>query len=280
MYPPFREGFTIIEVLLAMVLLSFIMLYAVTTIDDSNKTKDRVTEEDREFLQVEASLERINLDFTQIYSPLYYSFLGSGKGHTPSENFSRESYEKLPVPEILNPDKSTLIFYTAVNRRKLENSKQSNYAWVRYSLRPSSIEDPKKKRTDGDYELIRQYVANTPYIEEHNWDDVKEQLLVRHVKDMEFSFWSRRNKRFVFSLQELENYREELHGLKITLTWIDPNNNEREREYFYRPLWPVFSAEKERKQHLRELAKQKQIDQQKKQDNKKPPNTGQGQVVK
>ena len=251
----FKNGFTLIEVLISMLLLSLIMIYVVGAINDSSKTNEQVLAEDREFLQVEASLERINLDFSQIYSPLYYSFLNKEEKFITSENFPLISKDKIPIPEILQPEKSTLIFYTAVNRRKLENSKQSHYAWVRYSLRESSIQDDELKREGADYELVRQFISSDPYAKEHNWDDVKEQLLIRHVKDMEFSFWSKAKEKFVSNLQEIGTGQRIIRGLKVSLTWIDINNNEWVNERYYRPLWPYFSAENERRQYQQELAR-------------------------
>ena len=264
MYPHSKNGFTLIEVLISMLLLSLIMIYVVNIINQSSNTNDKVIAEDREFLQVEASLERINLDFSQIYSPLYYTFQGNMKGFSISENYPRQSKERIPIPEILNPEKSTLIFKTAVNRRKLENSKQSHYAWVRYSLRKSTLKDNEKKRTGGDYELIRQLTSSNPYIKQHDWNEVKEQLLVRHVKEAEFSFWSNKEKKFLSRLRELGKDRRVLRGMKVNLVWIDANNNEWKNERYFRPLWPEFSAKKEQQQYQRELARQKKLEQQKK----------------
>ena len=60
-----------------------------------------------------------------------------------------------------------------VNRRKVRDIKQSNYVWIKYDLRNSTITDDDKKRTDGDYEIVRYYNANDLYKEDFDWDNSK-----------------------------------------------------------------------------------------------------------
>ena len=67
------EGFTLIEVLIAIVLLAFISLYTYKMIDTNTDTKERVLKEDQLLIQTLTAISRIDVDITQLYSPLYSS---------------------------------------------------------------------------------------------------------------------------------------------------------------------------------------------------------------
>ncbi|MFG1492076.1 prepilin-type N-terminal cleavage/methylation domain-containing protein [Halobacteriovorax sp. ZH4_bin.1] len=67
-----EDGFTLIEVLIAIAILSVLMTAIYTIVDSSVNTNDRVTKEDRERLQLEIGMMRIERDIELINSPLYY----------------------------------------------------------------------------------------------------------------------------------------------------------------------------------------------------------------
>lgn len=67
-----KEGFTLIEVLIAIAILSFLMTAMYQIIDSSATTNDRVTSEDRERLNLEIGLMRVQRDLELIHSPLYF----------------------------------------------------------------------------------------------------------------------------------------------------------------------------------------------------------------
>ena len=267
-------GFTIIEVLIAMVLLSMIMVYSITSIDNNTQITENVISEDRELMSVVASLERINMDIVQIYSPLYYSYEKRSwkegeRAFVPSDYHPSLAKNNIPIPRIHHPDNTSLIFYTAANRRKLENSKESTYAWIRYSLREQKDSNKSKQ---GLYELVRQSISHDPYTGDYDWDEVREQVLIPHVKDLEFFFWDGKTKEFVSSLEETSQDLL-IRGIKIKLTWIDSFNKERIAQRFYRPLWPWFSGQKEEleyeKQQQQQNANKKETGNQKRNNNQK-----------
>jgi prepilin-type N-terminal cleavage/methylation domain-containing protein len=149
---PNNKGFTLIEVLIAITVLAFLMLGVYTIISGSVDTKDRVLSEDRSFVQVMRAFDRVQGDIAQAWSPLYahakYNETAerararsAGQEFKPipfqaSERFPFQSVTKQPVPAIVQDGPSELVFFTAANRRKLQDTKQSRYAWVRHSLRP------------------------------------------------------------------------------------------------------------------------------------------------
>lgn len=246
-----NSGFTLIEILLAITLLSLMMLGVYQIVDDSILTKDRVIAEDREFLQVETAFHRFELDFNQIYSPLYFSSLknpdktkrkkidndNDENAFQASTRFPKITYKGHLVPVIENPDKSTLAFMTTSNRRKVQNSKQANYAWVQYTLRTSESDDVNQ---DAQYELIRYYNPENPYLGDHNWDDVKPSILLKNVQSMEINFWDKKKEAYVSSLNELGN-KSILRGIQVIIDWVDSNNNKQTFERTFRPSWVYFN---------------------------------------
>ena len=65
------EGFTLIEVLVAIAILSFISLGVFQILDNTINTQDSVTKEDKEFIYIQSSLRRLESDFEKFYSPLF-----------------------------------------------------------------------------------------------------------------------------------------------------------------------------------------------------------------
>ncbi len=67
-----RKGFTLIEVLIAIAILSVLMTAIYSIVDNSVNTNDRVSKEDREILELEIGLMRLTRDLELIHSPLYF----------------------------------------------------------------------------------------------------------------------------------------------------------------------------------------------------------------
>ena len=68
------DGFTLIEVLVAIAILSFISLGVFQILDDTINTQDSVTKEDKEFIYIQSGLRRLESDFEKIFSPLFFDF--------------------------------------------------------------------------------------------------------------------------------------------------------------------------------------------------------------
>ena len=197
-----EKGFTLLEILIAITILAFISLAVVNVTENAALTMERTTQTNENNLQIETALGRMDWDFTQIYSPLYFSTVMNlnpnldqngipiQTGGTPNqtnpyimqyqeqlmarfernEHFKAVSKEGVPVPRFFNPEKSILEVFTTSNRRKIENQKQSHFAWVRYSLteqeqtpeEESNSNIPKNLKS-----LVRYFSADDP------WDDKK-----------------------------------------------------------------------------------------------------------
>ena len=175
-----QKGFTLLEVLIAITILSFIMLGVIAVSTSTQNTAERVINEDKENLQIETALSRIDWDFSHIYSPLYFSHkMKPGKldekgkaaaaqikaNYQGNVRFKSLSYDAIPIPTYKNEGKNELIFFTSSNRRKLQNLKQSNYAWVRYSLEADETEDDEGEKIGGN-KLIRQFMPHDSFSSE------------------------------------------------------------------------------------------------------------------
>lgn len=272
--PENHNGFSLIEVIVAITLLSFIMVLVIQTTDSSINTKEKILAEDKDILQAEMAIERMDLDFTQIYSPLYFSApkakrLGRGRNYygqnnsqeektfpfKPSKNFPKETKHGYPVPRIDN-DRGTLSFLTSSNRRKFEDIKQSNYAWVKYSLRNSTLKTEREElnaiKDLAPYELIRTFIAGDIYNRDFDWTKHKSHLLMRYVKKLKFQFWHSKRKKWVDRLRELpQKDAEVLRAVKITIVWVDKDKVENKVTRISRPLWPYYDTKNDSGQQQR-----------------------------
>lgn len=252
-----ESGFTLIEVLIAIMLLAFVSLYTFKMIDNGTDTKDRVLAEDQKTLQGLTAVARIDMDFSQIYSPLY-AYSKSSPTNTQSnvyqdDNVSKGSFDGKAkngalIPQFTSEDKSTLVFFTAANRRKIAETKEGRFAWIRYSLRRSEKTDEDadtKNKSGADYELVRQMISTNLYASNLNWDQARPQVLIGNVKSLEFTFWDDRNKKYVSSVLDLNENRNAIRSIKMELIWVDENNNEQKVSKNYRVLYPYFNTKQD-----------------------------------
>ena len=266
-----NSGFTLIEVLIAITILSLLMATMYTIVNDSTESKDQIISEDRDALQLVTALDRMEQDFAQFYSPLYYSAKyvkssqnqvqqfgepGQDQGeqkpdplaaYVPTERFPAISNSADIIPKLDNETKTEIAFLTTSNRRILEDSKQSRYAWVRYSLRSSTREDTGLKE-GADYELTRAIETENIYNKDFNWDNVKEYPILRDIKSFQFQFWNASTEKFVDKLELVAKDKETPRLIKILMVWINSDNNEVTIERTFRPLSPFFDTEKDQKE--------------------------------
>ncbi len=250
-----QQGFTLIEILIAIVLLSFVMIGVYTVTDNSTTTIERVTKEDSDFSQIEMALARLEQDFSQIYSPLYFA----AKKEAPKEadpyqttstttithkNFPLTTDTGLPIPIIEQPSNQEIIFFSSANRRTIPNAKESSFAWIYYKLEDQS-RDPDDELAEesrkGDYQLVRRIEAHDIYSDDINWEKIRPQVLLEHLKSFTILFWSDKKEDFVESIKSLDNSYL-IRGIKIIIERYDANNQLEVIERIFRPLWPTFDT--------------------------------------
>lgn len=251
-----ENGFTLIEVLIAVTLLSFVMLGIITVSENSLQTKERVTSEDNKLLQIETALDRLEWDISHMYSPLYFSILMAPNSQDPTsieaynnfmnkyqenERFNKVSYESLPIPRN-KIDDTAFSFFTLANRRKFSNQKQSSFAWVQYDL--SAAENDDQKSIQGTSYLVRQFLADDVFSPSPiPWDKVKKQVLLKNVDSLKFNFWDNKTKKWQESLTTIRNGENIIYGIKIILKIKENEEEIKTIERVYRPLFPYFKSE-------------------------------------
>ncbi len=259
-----KNGFSLLEILVAITILALLMLGVYSLIDNSSMTQTRVVQEDDRLLQMETACSRFELDFSHLYTPLFFSVpytpdqgqgpganasntfqpkeLSGLKNFRPSEKFPAISKKGIPIPKIEQEDKDTIIFMTSIHQRKVQDAKQSNYAWVKYSLRTmeQKTDDP-PINTDANQEWIRQYSADNPYSQNFNWDNIPTQVLLENVKQLSMQFYDKKKDKYVDNVKDLSGTLPRL--LHLTVEWAEFNGTLNESQRYIRVNWPEFDTQ-------------------------------------
>jgi len=271
-----QQGFTLLEILIAITLLAFITLGVVNITDNAVMTMERTTEVNKNNLQAETAMSRFEWDFSQLYSPLFFSTQRNLSQLTNStdpnannnsnanlefqtyveqiqlrfqnnEHFSGISKEGLPIPRFFSPEKDVFEFFTSSNRRKMENTKQSHFAWVRYSLANQEADEENEQNPNIPKSLksfVRYFYADDPYANEKldiDGNKIKGAVLLKNVEQLQFQFWDPTKRKWETSLRSIIGGENILRGVKILLTWYDDSGSKRSLERVFRPLWPMVA---------------------------------------
>ena len=252
-----NQGFTLFEVLIAITILTFISYSTYKMVDSNTDTKERVVKEDRQNVQSLTAIGRLDSDISQIYNPLY----SNGK-YVPTANtsdndvyadtnnangaFDGKTKTGALIPQFKSEDKASIIFLTQANRRKIADTKESRFAWVKYSLQNMEPDpDNPEDKTSGLSELVRQTIATDIYNSTQDWSQSKPQVIMERLKTLEFSFWDERTKKYTSSLQELNENKNLIRSIKVNITWVDDDQHEQKIEKTFRTLSPYFNTKQD-----------------------------------
>ncbi len=253
-----QDGLTLIEVIIAMTILAFIMVSVVQITNTSLDRSEIILAEDREILQIESALDRIEWDFSQIYTPLFFSReftidpkrrqeatekfkrLKSNPLYARSGKFSMPSYYGQPIPIFLQEAKQSFEFFTKGHRRKMVDTKESDFAWVKYEFREPEEREEGKEDT---LELVRFYVAKDIYNSQLDIKEAKPFVLAENIIDFEFSFWNEEREKWEPDLRTVKNGDRMIRGFKVKLTWKRAAGGEEVTERVFRSIWPYFEPE-------------------------------------
>lgn len=247
-----HSGLSLLEILIAMTLLAFVMFGVISVTTDSTETKDRIVAEDREYMSVETAFTRMDWDFSHIYSPLFFGqrfvikdneqekYLNLIERLQVNKQFTAIDEDGRPIPLFENPESYTFEFFTASNRRKFEDQRQSNFAWVRYTLIDEDRDDSSiNSEQSGSKALVRYYNANDPYsIDRLIIDEIKPQVLLNNVEELKFSFWDINKKDFVSSLDQVVDGFSKIYGIKVEVIIKDSLGVKRTLTRVFRSLFP------------------------------------------
>jgi len=252
------KGFSLLEVLIAIAILSGISLGISNFTDYSITTAISVTNEDIESLQIETAMSRFEWDVSHLYSPLYFDHSMNPEHMTPQEGeyynqladyyqnnqrFAFVTFNGLPVPILKHPEKSELVFFSASNRRKIQNIKQSNFAWIRYELNDEEHEEDQKIEAKT-FALIRKVYSQNVYSpEEIDWEDVKGQVLMHKITKIVYEFWNPITSKWSDNLSVIKDGNHVIRGLRVILNYLDPSNVPVTSVRVFRPLFPFFVPE-------------------------------------
>lgn len=241
--------------MIAIIILSFISFTTYKMVDSNTDTRDRVVKEDRQTVQSLTAIGRLDSDISQMYNPLYSTSKLAPTASSSSADIYADSTSNANgsfdgkasngalIPQFKSEDKSTIIFLTLANRRKTADSKESRFAWVKYSVRSMEPDpDNPDDKTAGLYELVRQTIAADIFNPTQDWSKPKFQVVMENIKSLEFSFWDERAKKYTNSLQELNENKNLIRSLRVNITWIDNDKNEQKIEKDFRVLYPYFNT--------------------------------------
>ena len=245
------SGFTLIEVLVAIAILSFISLGVFQILDDTINTQDSVTKEDKEFIYVQTGLRRLETDFEKIYSPLFFDFpkISSKKeqeefSYRPEmqspynnhDNFDGVTNSGIPIPAIFFEKNKEIIFFTRTNKRKYKNSKVTSFNWVRYRVESSNDRE-------GLDRLTRQTINSDIYNNELPWSKTPVYTVIDGIKKFEILLWDPQKKDWSDSVPDQGKYLGSL--LKTKLLWIDKKEGQHTVQKVFRIYFPEFDTVKD-----------------------------------
>ncbi|MFZ4713515.1 MAG: PulJ/GspJ family protein [Bacteriovoracaceae bacterium] len=252
------SGFSILEILIAISLLGFITIGVVALTNDATNSKERISAEDKEKMQILTALSVLEWDLSHLYSPMYYAKKLPVKGRITEEIYNKiqDRFERnphfgftdidgRPVPIFENSDKHSFEFYTDSNRRRQANVKQSNFAWVKYTLEAEEAKDGNDTDLSGKFKLMRYFSAENPYRAEKlnsgtDNEKIKAQVILENVEDLEFFFWNPENQKFVTPITAVAGAQNMIRAVQVKITWKDKLGGTQKIDKIYRPLWPVF----------------------------------------
>ncbi len=253
-----QSGFTLLEVLIAITILSFIAFSTYKMVDSNITTKEDVLREDAAIIQGVTAVGRLDADISQLYTPLFSSskFMPTAttpdvyaENAAPSGNFDGRAKNGQLIPMFKSEEKWTVYLFTQANRRKIADSKESRFAWVKYSMRPMENDptDPanEDKKNQGLYELTRQVIATDIFNSNLPWSEVKSQVLMKNIKTLEFTFWDEKTKKYVSNIAELNENKNLIRAIKLSAVWIDEDGNEQTIQKVFRVLNPYFSTKQD-----------------------------------
>ena len=260
-----EQGFSLIEVLIAIVILSFLMLSIYQIIDNSSESNFRIKNEDRALIQFESAMNIIQTDIEYMYTPLFYetdkkadeaaykkAFL-SPQGAGTSDYRVDESYgetnqlgeyyigysaSNIPIPKFINENKTSIAFLTSAGRRLVKDTKQSNLYWVIYELR----DNPEPINKEAPYILTRATVRQDLYNPNLDLKDAKAHPILDNVKTLEFNFFNTESKKFVESTRLLDNDLNTPRLIKVEVETEGPKGDSLFANRVFRPLFPLLDT--------------------------------------
>lgn len=249
----FNAGFTLIEVIISILLLSVIAFSIIKITDQSTTTKIETIKEDNDFLRVYSAFYTMQWDINHYYSPLAQynklitANLAPNVNATDQERqtfseFENEIVNKFRnnkkfsgitengelIPKIIKDSNTSITFLSNGYRRKNLNEKKSNLSWITYTLEDATADDidalkekEQKEDVKSGKNLVRYIDATDPFsLDPKSKDELFPQVLFEKVQSVEWSYWDRSKKSFSL----MENFSEDkqpITAFKIQIVFYD-----------------------------------------------------------
>ena len=90
---------------------------------------------------------------------------------------------------------------------------------------------------------MRREVKTNIYDPDLDFEKVPGHVLLRGVKEFKMEFYSRDQEKWVDSLSLIStNEKYTPRSMRVTITWVDTNKEERTQIRIFRPYWPYFDV--------------------------------------
>lgn len=178
-----QNGFTLIEVLVAVVLLAVISFLIFQGMGTSAASKDRFEKREGAFRSASLALDRLSRDLTMtvLYSDVEMLGLSS----------SAEQMTKSVFIGVNNGDQDKLTFETFSHIRYLKDSKESDLAEVSYFLEPQTEEEEESR---GNLYALKKREASPPDAEPEEGGSVI--TLLEGVKELNLRYYDLKKVEF------------------------------------------------------------------------------------
>jgi general secretion pathway protein J len=171
MKSPSQNGFTLLEIILAISILATIGVLTINILSTQIDTRQRVTDQN-------SAQHSINMAMQRIYEDIQGAYISS----TNTNDINSLNLSSRQVQPQFYFKASNLVFSIQNYKSYLANSNQSNLAFVRYYTRP----DPKDSKKS---QLIR--IVDTDMAENIDNQGVGFlEIIVPDLKDFSVSFWN------------------------------------------------------------------------------------------
>lgn len=221
-----QNGFSLIEILIAIILFAVIGITVISLVQSSIKTRDEILTRNKEDSQIEIVFSQIERDFVHIYSPITFDYIPEKRIFIQNNSqFSQRTHGYLPIPTYKG-DNHHFIFFSSSNRRKMANIQQSHFTWIQYQLF-----DDKLKR------FVFPEDPYGPY--RFKIDEIRGDIMMEKVKSIQFEYWEPMQKKFIENLWEHVKY--PLRAIRVTIVWFNTKNIEQKSIRIFQSLWPNFT---------------------------------------
>lgn len=265
-----QKGFSLIEVLVATVILSIMMVGVIQITNNSIDSTENIVTEDNRRYQLQSAMMRLDRDIRLLYSPLYFAkrwqkkkdqnqnqnnqtnSYNNQEAYNPNSRFERHprfvfvSDNEHPVPKFIFEEKSKITFLTTSNLLYNPNQKQSRFSWVEYYLTEmDDLTDEDKSKELGQLRLVRKSNSEDIYsLRDDIFSEQKAFEILDHIVELNFKVWDTKTEKFVDSIREIQNKNERLaiKAVQVNLTWKPFANEEIKISKIFTPLWPFYDA--------------------------------------